>query len=73
MWAYLGRHGRGPTVEPHVVGVTQRHRARPGRAGGNGAFECLIWTVSWAAGAALLTTLTHEFDHNGRAVIMSMT
>jgi len=39
--------------------------------GGNGAAECLTWTAAWAAGAQPLTTLAHEFDTNGRAVVMS--
>lgn len=28
-------------------------------------------TAAWAAGGSALTTLAHEFDHNGRAVVMS--
>jgi 2,3-dihydroxyphenylpropionate 1,2-dioxygenase len=39
--------------------------------GGNGAAECLTWTAAWAAGGRALTTLAHEFDTNGRAVVMS--
>ncbi|MFI6095428.1 hypothetical protein ACIA8G_07750 [Lentzea sp. NPDC051213] len=39
--------------------------------GGNGAAECLTWTAAWAAGGQPLTTLAHEFDTNGRAVVMS--
>ena len=39
--------------------------------GGNGAAECLTWTAAWAAGGQALTTLAHEFDTNGRAVVMS--
>jgi 2,3-dihydroxyphenylpropionate 1,2-dioxygenase len=39
--------------------------------GGNGAAECLTWTAAWAAGGQGLTTLAHEFDTNGRAVVMS--
>ncbi len=39
--------------------------------GGNGAAECLTWTAAWAAGGRPLTTLAHEFDTSGRAVVMS--
>ncbi len=39
--------------------------------GGNGAAEALTWTAAWAAGGAPLTTLAHEFDNNGRAVVIS--
>lgn len=39
--------------------------------GGNGAAECLTWTAAWAAGGQALTVLAHEFDTNGRAVVMS--
>jgi 2,3-dihydroxyphenylpropionate 1,2-dioxygenase len=39
--------------------------------GGNGAAECLTWTAAWAAGGQGLTTLAHEFDTSGRAVVMS--
>ncbi|MEU0879283.1 hypothetical protein ABZ345_11845 [Lentzea sp. NPDC005914] len=40
--------------------------------GGNGAAECLTWTAAWAAGGQALTVLAHEFDTNGRAVVMSV-
>lgn len=39
--------------------------------GGNGAAEALTWTAAWAAGGEPLTTLAHEFDRNGRAVVMT--
>ncbi|MEV6715800.1 hypothetical protein AB0M48_27605 [Lentzea sp. NPDC051208] len=38
---------------------------------GNGAAECLTWTAAWAAGGRPLTTLAHEFDAGGRAVVLS--
>jgi 2,3-dihydroxyphenylpropionate 1,2-dioxygenase len=38
---------------------------------GNGAQEALTWTAAWAAGAAPLTTLAHEFTTSGRAVVGS--